>query len=202
MAKRYKEKTKKKFKIKNILICIIFIILFAVIIIGVKQKWFDFDHIKQRIKDQEEQEISFELFQNITKKVEENRKLTSNLLKPSELNNEIDSMINEEEENKDNNYIVKIQYKLKDLNTGTIDIYYKAGKDNLIKMVVNIENKEIESTEKYEDKELVKKDKIRNNLEENIEEDFNKRKEKLNSEYEVVNIIITNTEIVINTGVE
>lgn len=199
MAKRYKEKEhkKKKFKIKNILICIILIVIVAVIIIGVRQNWFNFDYIKQRIKEQEEQEISFELFQNITQKVEENRKLTSNLLKPAELNNEIDSIINEGEEN---NYIVKIQYKLKELNSGTIDVYYKVRENDLIKMTINIETKEIETTEQYEDEFLFSKNKIEENLDENIEEDFNKNKEKIVPETTFLNVIITNTEVVTNIG--
>lgn len=202
MAKRYKEKEhkKKKFKIKNILICIILIVIVAVIIIGVRQNWFNFDYIKQRIKEQEEQEISFELFQNITQKVEENRKLTSNLLKPAELNNEIDSIINEGEENKENNYIVKIQYKLKELNSGTIDVYYKVRENDLIKMTINIETKEIETTEQYEDEFLFSKNKIEENLDENIEEDFNKNKEKIVPETTFLNVIITNTEVVTNIG--
>ena len=98
MAKRYKENEKKrgKFKLKNILLLIILIVTITILIIGIKQDWFKFNYIEEKIKAQQAEEISAEIFQNITQKVEENRKLTSNLLKPAELNNEIDSIINEE----------------------------------------------------------------------------------------------------------
>ena len=202
MAKRYKENEKKrgKFKLKNILLLIILIVTITILIIGIKQDWFKFNYIEEKIKAQQAEEISAEIFQNITQKVEENRKLTSNLLKPAELNNEIDSIINEEEENKDNNYIVKIQYKLKELNSGTIEVYYKVKENNLIKMTINIETKEIETTEQYEDEFLFSKNRIEENLDENIEEDFNKNKEKIVPETTFLNIIITNTEVVTNIG--
>ena len=196
MAKRYKESEKKRGKIKlqNILLLIILIVIITVLIIGIKQDWFKFNYIEEKIKAQQAEEISAEIFQNITQKVEENRKLTSNLLKPAELNNEIDSIINEEEENKDNNYIVKIQYKLKELNSGTIEVYYKVKENNLIKMSINIETKEIENTEQYEDEFLFSKNRIEKNLDENIEEDFKNNKEKIVPETTFLNIIITNTD--------
>lgn len=202
MAKRYKESEKKrgKIKLKNILLLIILIVIITVLIIGIKQDWFKFNYIEEKIKAQQAEEISAEIFQNITQKVEENRKLTSNLLKPAELNNEIDSIINEEEENKDNNYIVKIQYKLKELNSGTIEVYYKVKENNLIKMSINIETKEIENTEQYEDEFLFSKNRIEKNLDENIEEDFKNNKEKIVPETTFLNIIITNTEVVTNIG--
>ena len=201
MAKRYKENEKKrgKFKLKNILLLIILIVTITILIIGIKQDWFKFNYIEEKIKAQQAEEISAEIFQNITQKVEENRKLTSNLLKPAELNNEIDSIINEEE-NKDNNYIVKIQYKLKELNSGTIEVYYKVKENNLIKMSINIETKEIENTEQYEDEFLFSKNRIEKNLDENIEEDFKNNKEKIVPETTFLNIIITNTEVVTNIG--
>lgn len=202
MAKRYKENEKKrgKFKLKNILLLIILIVIITILIIGIKQDWFKFSYIEEKIKAQQAEEISAEIFQNITQKVEENRKLTSDLLKPAELNNEIDSIINEEEENKDNNYIVKIQYKLKELNSGTIEVYYKVKENNLIKMSINIETKEIENTEQYEDEFLFSKNRIEKNLDENIEEDFKNNKEKIVPETTFLNIIITNTEVVTNIG--
>lgn len=198
MAKRYKEKEKKNsiFKIKNILL---FIAIVAIIILAIRQNWFYF--IEQAIRNMKKETISSQETQEVTINIEKNKKLNSNLLKPSELNNEIDGIIKEGIENVNDNYIIKIHYKLEELNKGTIDIYYKAGENELIKMSINITNKEIENVEKYEDEELLKKDKIVENLEENIEEDFNKRKKEIISEKRIVNIIITNTEVVINTEV-
>ena len=200
MAKRYKEKEKRKLNIKNILIFLVIILIIVFIIIGIKQKWFDFDYIKNMLEQSKQEEISFELFQDITRKVEENKKLSSNILKPAELNNEINAIINEGEETKNSNYIVKIQYKLKTLSSGTIDIFYKVSENDLIKMTVNLETKEIESTEQYEDEFLLSKSKIEENLEENIEKDFESRKEEIIENATFLNVIITNTEIVTNIG--
>ena len=200
MAKRYKEKEKKKLNIKNVLIFLVVILIIVFIIIGIKQKWFDFDYVKNMLEQSRQEEISFELFQNITKKVEENRKLSSNILNPAELNNEINAIINEEEEAENKNYIVKIQYKLKTLNSGTIDIFYKVSENDLIKMIINLETKEIESTEQYEDEFLLSKNKIEENLEENIEKDFESRKEEIIENVTFLNVIITNTEVVTNIG--
>ena len=200
MAKRYKEKEKRKLNIKNILIFLVIILIIVFIIIGIKQKWFDFDYIKNMLEQSKQEEISFELFQNITRKVEENKKLSSNILNPAELNNEINAIINEGEETKNSNYIVKIQYKLKTLSSGTIDIFYKVSENDLIKMTVNLETKEIESTEQYEDEFLLSKSKIEENLEENIEKDFESRKEEIIENATFLNVIITNTEIVTNIG--
>ena len=200
MAKRYKEKEKRKLNIKNILIFLVIILIIVFIIIGIKQKWFDFDYVKNMLEQSKQEEISFELFQNITKKVEENKKLSSNILNPAELNNEITAIINEGEETENSNYIVKIQYKLKTLSSGTIDIFYKVSENDLIKMTVNLETKEIESTEQYEDEFLLSKSKIEENLEENIEKDFESRKEEIIENATFLNVIITNTEIVTNIG--
>lgn len=200
MAKRYKEKEKRKLNIKNILIFLVIILIIVFIIIGIKQKWFDFDYIKNMLEQSKQEEISFELFQDITRKVEENKKLSSNILNPAELNNEINAIINEGEETKNSNYIVKIQYKLKTLSSGTIDIFYKVSENDLIKMTINLETKEIESTEQYEDEFLLSKSKIEENLEENIEKDFESRKEEIIENATFLNVIITNTEIVTNIG--
>lgn len=200
MAKRYKEKEKKKLNIKNVLIFLVIILIIVFIIIGIKQKWFDFDYVKNMLEQSKQEEISFELFQNITKKVEGNKKLSSNILNPAELNNEITAIINEGEETKNSNYIVKIQYKLKTLSSGTIDIFYKVSENDLIKMTVNLETKEIERTEQYEDEFLLSKSKIEENLEENIEKDFESRKKEIIENVTFLNVIITNTEIVTNIG--
>lgn len=200
MAKRYKEKEKKKLNIKNVLIFLVIILIIVFIIIGIKQKWFDFDYVKNMLEQSKQEEISFELFQNITKKVEGNKKLSSNILNPAELNNEITAIINEGEETKNSNYIVKIQYKLKTLSSGTIDIFYKVSENDLIKMTVNLETKEIERTEQYKDEFLLSKSKIEENLEENIEKDFESRKKEIIENATFLNVIITNTEVVTNIG--
>ena len=67
-------------------------------------------------------------------------------------------------------------------------------------MTINIETKEIETTEQYEDEFLFSKNKIEENLDENIEEDFDKNKEKIVPETTFLNVIITNTKVVTNIG--
>ena len=217
MAKRYKEKSRKnlkinkkrltkrqdeqenrKIKFKNIVFLIVIIIIIIVVVIGIKLNWFD-NHGSKEIGNIAEAES--ETVKEIVEKIEENKKIKSNLLNPEELNKEIDEIINENGQS-NSSYITQIHYKLKDLNNGKIDVYYKANGNELVKMVINIKSKEIESTEKYEDEYLLSKPKIRNNLQENIEEDFNKKKKESNAQDKIVNIIITNTEIVINTNVD
>lgn len=131
--------------------------------------------------------------ENETVKLQEiDNNLNSNLLSPEKLNDEIVKKIGEEY------YIVKLQYKLQKLDKGKIEAYYSNGKD-IIKMTINIEDKKIEKIENCEDEFLTKKLKIVNNLEENVKQDFEDNKSKLNKDNEL-NIIITDTEIVINIG--
>lgn len=193
MAKRYKNNERKKGKIKYFLFFLAIIII--LVAYGIHQKWF-----VRETKQENNQEISGEkVVEEITEKVEKNRKLTSNLLNPKELNDEIMSIL--ADTYPEGSYITKIHYKLKNLESGNIDIYYKANGKELLKMVVNIDSKEIESTEKYEDEYLLSKGEILNNLTENIEQDFNNRKAEMELGNKVVNIIITNTEVVINTSI-
>ena len=70
----------------------------------------------------------------------------------------------------------------------------------LLKININILEKKIESVEEYKDDALLEREKIVNNLSENVQDDFESKKDKLDSENKSVNVIITNTEIVINTS--
>ena len=180
MAKREKKKGKIKY-----------IIPFVIIIVAI----IAFISIRQSRTEVSSKEES--LIQEISKEIE-NNSLESNLLNPEELNNEILSKFTE----LNNIYVVKIQYKLKTLDDGFIYLYYKINDTDLMKVNVSIAEKKINNVEKYNDDTVLSKDKIVKNLKENVEEDFESKKDKLDSESKSVNVIITNTEIVINTSVD
>ena len=181
----------KKEKIKYIILFIIVIIV-AIICIGINQKWFN---ISSEINNEEGA-----LIQGISKELENNSSLESNLLKPEDVNNEIISKIGAVSQEKA--YVVRIQYKLKSLDNGNIYLYYKINDLDLIKINVNISEKKIENIEKYNDDTLLSKEVISDNLKENVQEDFESKKDKLDSENKSINVIITNTEVVINVSVD
>lgn len=188
MAKRYKKQKISKTKIVIFLIVIISTVL---IFISIKNNWFK----NSNIQNDDQKTISDEKVYEI---VEKKETLTSNILNPRELDNEICSKFSDTLEG---GYIVKIHYKLNTLEDGNIDVYYKVN-EKIFKLLIDIENKLIDDVEEYQDDYLISKGQITNNLEENIEEDFNKRKKDLENENSIVNIIITDTEVVINTSLK
>ena len=192
MAKRYKEKQKSKQK------CIIFIIIIIIIAIlifvAIKNNWFNGSNLQE-----EKQDETTQLSKQISEYINKENKLNSNLLNPTELSNEVYSQLSGISQG---GYIVKMHYKLKTLDDGNIDVYYKINDNELLKLIISVENKTVENMEEYKDDSLLEKEKITDNLNENIEEDFNRRKEDSENENAIVNIIITDTEIVINTSLE
>ena len=179
MAKREKKKGKVKY-----IILLVVIIVAVIVFIGIKQNWFS--------SNEEEN-----LLQGVNNELE-NYNLGSNLLNPEELNNEILSKLVDMNEA----YPVRIQYKLKALDNGNIYLYYKINNTSLIMVNVSIGEKKIESIEEYSDDTLLSKNEISNYLKENVQEDFESKKDKLDSDNKSVNIIITNTEVVINTSMD
>ena len=129
----------------------------------------------------------------------ENVSLSSDVLIPKDLDNEVRN--NFESKLKDSD-IVRIHYKLKSLEEGTVQLYYKLNKTKLYLIQVDISSKKIIEAEEVEDKELLKKSAIVNYLNENIKQDFDEYKNELNAEDSRLNIIISNTEIVINVSYE
>lgn len=139
-------------------------------------------------KDYTETEINVE---------EENlkTKLSSNILNPVDLNNEVLEKIKEVE----NGEIIKIQYKLKSLENGVIELYYRTEKTIYV-VEVDIASKTAKNAIEYKEKDLNTRQVITDNLKENINEDFERYKEKINNEGKCLNIIITDTEVVLNTN--
>lgn len=193
MAKRYKEKNIKKTK-RNFLILVIIIIIIIIFLYNdkINQLWnniFNFKENNISINEEVKLDIDFD----------KNKGLNSNLLNISELDNEIHNIIVNSIQNIGECEIIKIHYQLEEINKGKIYVYYKIANNKLVKTIINMENKLIESIEEEENTELLKKDKIIENLSEDIEEEFYKKKEEITKEYMMVNIIVTNTEVVINT---
>lgn len=65
---------------------------------------------------------------------------------------------------------------------------------------MDIASSKITECKKIEDDNLVKKSVIKDNLDEDVKQDFEKYKDKLNGENSRLNVIITNTEIIINVS--
>lgn len=203
MAKRYKEK-KRKFKHKGMII----LLSALIVIIGYTIYYFvdsnknqqnevknndniynsTINEVNNTEKDYTETEINVE---------EENlkTKLSSNILNPVDLNNEVLEKIKEVE----NGEIIKIQYKLKSLENGVIELYYRTEKTIYV-VEVDIASKTAKNAIEYKEKDLNTRQVITDNLKENINEDFERYKEKINNEGKCLNIIITDTEVVLNTN--
>lgn len=193
MAKRYKEnmKTKKghfntKENVKhkrniNIKKILIFFILILIILVAI-------NIVKIALNSKK---ITAENIEKIdTNKYEE---LVSDLLIPSDLNNEILEIIS----NKDIK-IVRIHYKLENLNKGTVNLIYLTKENNLLKIDVDIESKKIKTMEIVE--EDINRTEITTNLNEDIKEDFENNKDRINLDegQTRLNIIMTSTEIIVN----
>ena len=116
---------------------------------------------------------------------------------PKDLESEVRNKL--EEEIKDAE-VVRIHYQLKTLEDGIIRIYYKLDDEKIYSAEVDIASKVITKFEENEDEELAQKSTIEDNLEEDVKQDFETYKDRLNGENSRLNIIISNTEIIINVS--
>ena len=94
--------------------------------------------------------------------------------------------------------IIKMHYKLESLDAGNVLLYYRLETGTVYVVDVDISSSKIKSTKKYEENDLENKQEIVDNLSTNINEYFEKYKEKLQSEGRLLNVIITDTEVIIN----
>lgn len=193
MAKRYKENMKKKKelfntkeKIKhkrngNIKKILIFFILILIIVVAI-------NILKIALNSKK---ITAENIEKID--VNKYEELASDLLIPRDLNNEIREIIDNEDVK-----IVRIHYKLENLNKGTVSLIYLTKENNLLKIDVDIESKKIKAMEIVE--EDINRTEITTNLNEDIKEDFENNKDRINLDegQTKLNIIMTSTEIIIN----
>lgn len=209
MAKRYKEKKKNKFLRYLICIVIIAVIIYLVYRFFIKKN----DEQSKNIENmqtniiQEEQQANYN---NDSKKEESEPKQESNdeesndniplsgdILVPKDLESEVRSKLEDEIKDAD---VVRIHYQLKTLEEGIVQIYYKLNDEKIYSAKVDIASKEIAEFAEIEDEELVQKSTIEDNLEEDVKQDFETYKDRLNGENSRLNIIISNTEIIINVS--
>lgn len=187
MAKRYKERSNKNKKTIIVIIAIIVVIIVVFFLIDNKrEKTININNIPI--------ESINETLEYDNNEVEEekncNIKLSSNLIVPEELNKDVLSSIGQNAE------LIKLQYKLINLENGEIELFYKV-EGKIIKIKVNIKEKSIVNITEIKDDELMKKSKIQDNIKEDIENYYEENEELLNDE-KVLNIIITDTEIILN----
>lgn len=210
MAKRYKKKSnnKKKFLRYSICLIIIFIIGYAIYYFFIRKEdgQEEIMHNEQIVSENIENNFNEEKSDNDDNNKEsennsnnENISLNCDVLIPKDLDNEVRS--NFENKIKDSD-VVRIHYKLKILEEGTAQLYYKLNNTKLFTVTVDIASKSIINSEEIKDEELAEKPAIVDNLEEDVKNDFETYKDKLNGVDSRLNIIISNTEIVINVSYE
>ena len=130
---------------------------------------------------------------------EDDISLDADVLVPKVLDSDIRSKLAEKIEDAD---VVRVHYKLKTLEEGTAQVYYKLENSKIYLVEVDIASKSITDYKEIEDEDLVKKSSISDNLEEDVKQDFEKYKDRITEESGRLNIIISNTEIIINVSYE
>lgn len=209
MAKRYKKKKKNK-KFLLCLICIVLILLIVYCIytlfikknneqtmqndvVTTEQVTNNDNEIKNEDNEQKETD------QSKDNDSEDDISLDADVLVPKVLDSDIRSKLAEKIEDAD---VVRVHYKLKTLEEGTAQVYYKLENSKIYLVEVDIASKSITDYKEIEDEDLVKKSSISDNLEEDVKQDFEKYKDRITEESGRLNIIISNTEIIINVSYE
>lgn len=132
------------------------------------------------------------------------RNLDSNVLNIINLKEEIEEILQEIIRERT---LIKINYKLKKLEEGSIFLEYLIEEDEkeimFFKIKIDVKTGKIEEIQKVKRKSKEREEEILNNLSEDIEEDYKLKQEELNKKNDsYVNIIITEKEIVINLAIE
>lgn len=183
MAKRYKKENRRFYKInvKKVLVFIIIIVL----IIGIS-----FTVIKLKNGDQIE-------VGNTKINTHKISNLTSDLLIPKDLNEEIINALN-----KDNMKLIKMNYKLESLENGKIELFYNVNNREILNLVIDLKSKQLEKTVNIQDEDLLERKEIKENINEDIKVDYEENKKRLKPEEgkNILNIIVTDTEIIINAS--
>lgn len=125
------------------------------------------------------------------------RKITSDMLVLKDLNNEVIENLTME-----NMQLVRAHYKLENLETGTINLYYKVDDKEVIKVDINIKNKKIEKVERQENAEEMSLPQIGDNINKDIKEYFTENQERLKPEEgkSILNVIVEDEQIIINAS--
>lgn len=200
MAKRYKEKAKKKssHKVVILLFIILLIIAIGVTIYFINRNTDDSVEASQSESDDngsgEEEGSKEEASEEKQEDGSNEESASGDKISPSELNQKV----LEKNEKVEGGKIIKMHYKLESLDAGNVLLYYRLETGTVYVVDVDISSSKIKSTKKYEENDLENKQEIVDNLSTNINEYFEKYKEKLQSEGRLLNVIITDTEVVIN----
>lgn len=186
MAKRYKDESRRNYKvnekinIKKIVICLIIIAVALGLLFIIKHN----------------NKIEVGNAKINTYKI---ANLNSDLLIPKDLNEEIKKELNIE-----NIKLVKMNYKLKDLENGKVELFYKINDSEILNLIINLKDKKLEKAEELRDNEMLEKKEVIENINEDIKTDFEENKKRLKPDEgkNILNIIITDTEIIINASQE
>ena len=148
-------------------------------------------------------EFGYPIFDTITQENSEikisnsDKKISSDVLVLNDLNNEVTEHLNMK-----NMQLVKAHYKLENLETGTVDLYYKVDDKEIVKVDVNIKYKIIEKAEKQENAEEMNLTQIGDNINKDIKKYFtdNQKRLKPDEGKNILNIIVANEQIIINAS--
>ena len=101
-----------------------------------------------------------------------------------------------------NMQLVKAHYKLENLETGILDLYYKVDDKEIVKVDINIKDKVIEKAEKQENAEEMNLTQIGDNINKDIKKYFtdNQKRLKPDEGKNILNIIVANEQIIINAS--
>lgn len=125
--------------------------------------------------------------------------ITSDFFRARDLNNEVIENVDVEEMQ-----VIKIRYKLESLEKGKVILLYKIKDDKMLEVTTNIETKKIEEAKVVESSDDADRDPIEVNLDEDIKQDYedNTKRLKPDEGKNILNIILTNTEIIISPSAE
>jgi hypothetical protein len=125
------------------------------------------------------------------------KKLSSDILILNDLNNEVIEHLDMK-----NIQLVKAHYKLENLETGIVNLYYKVDDKEIVKVDINIKDKVIEKAEKQENAEEMSLTQIGNNMTRDIKKYFNDNQKRLKPDEgkNILNIIVANEQIIINAS--
>ncbi len=125
------------------------------------------------------------------------KKISSDILVLNDLNNEVIEHLDMK-----NMQLVRAHYKLENLETGTVNLYYKVDDKEIVKVDINIKDKVIEKAEKQENAEEMSLAQIGDNINKDIKKYFtdNQKRLKPDEGKNILNIIVANEQIIINAS--
>lgn len=125
------------------------------------------------------------------------KKISSDILVLNDLNNEVIEHLDMK-----NMQLVEAHYKLENLETGTVNLYYKVDDKEIVKVDINIKDKAIEKAEKQENAKEMSLSQIGDNINKDIKKYYtdNQKRLKPDEGKNILNIIVENQQIIINAS--